>query len=315
MSRLFNNFLLKTNKNQFIQSFSTKSQIKSNIFNNLIKNEKISLPPPPFLSLSPSTSSPLSMNNIFNKNNKNLYTINNFNYNKLQFTTQSPNSTPTPTPNNNENNENNNNNNNKKNHNNNNFKEEQKKILQEKNKAIGLYVLITIIGILGLSYAAVPLYRIFCRATGYGGTTRDADDFDVIKKRDLDRTVYPIKVTFSASTANKIPWTFKPTQSLIECLPGEPVLCFYRATNNTDKPIIGVATYNITPMKAGAYFTKIQCFCFDEQRINAHETIDMPVLFVIEPELLDDKNMKGVSDITLSYTFFKSNDQGEYEEI
>ncbi|KAM9987861.1 hypothetical protein ACTFIZ_003217 [Dictyostelium cf. discoideum] len=304
MSRLFNNFLLKTNKNQFIQSFSTKTQINNSIFNNLIKNEKISLPPQSFLSLS--SSSPLSMNNIFN--NKNLYTINNFNYNKLQFTTQSPNPTPTPTPtpNNNENN---------KNNNNNNFKEEKKKILQEKNKAIGLYVLITIIGILGLSYAAVPLYRIFCRATGYGGTTRDADDFDVIRKRNLDRTVYPIKVTFSASTANKIPWTFKPTQSTIECLPGEPVLCFYRATNNTDTPIIGVATYNITPMKAGTYFTKIQCFCFDEQRINAHETIDMPVLFVIEPELLDDKNMKGVSDITLSYTFFKSNDQGEYEEI
>ncbi|KAN0019609.1 hypothetical protein ACTFIU_002826 [Dictyostelium citrinum] len=308
MSRLFNNFLLKTNKNQFIQSFSTKSQTNNKNFSNIIKNGNRSLPTP-ILSLS----SPLSMNYIFNNNNNNnnLYKINNFNYNKLQFTTQSPN--PTPTPNNN--NQNNNNNNNNNNDNNDNFKEEQKKKLQEKNKTIGLYVLITIIGILGLSYAAVPLYRIFCRATGYGGTTRDADEFDVTKKRNLDRTVYPIKVTFSASTANKIPWTFKPTQSIIECLPGEPVLCFYRATNNTDTPIIGVATYNITPMKAGAYFTKIQCFCFDEQRINAHETIDMPVLFVIEPELLDDKNMKGVSDITLSYTFFKSNDQGELEEI
>ncbi|EGC29032.1 hypothetical protein DICPUDRAFT_10734, partial [Dictyostelium purpureum] len=192
--------------------------------------------------------------------------------------------------------------------NNNEFKDEKRKTLDEKNKTTAMYVAITIIMVLGASYAAVPLYRVFCRVTGFGGTVREADEFDIVRKRDLNRTVYPFKVTFTASTANKIPWSFKPTQSTIECVPGEPVLCFYRATNNTDTPIIGVATYNITPMKAGSYFTKIQCFCFDEQRINAHETIDMPVLFVIEPEILDDKSMKGVSDITLSYTFFKSND-------
>ncbi|GAM25058.1 hypothetical protein SAMD00019534_082330 [Acytostelium subglobosum LB1] len=188
--------------------------------------------------------------------------------------------------------------------------------LKEKNRSVGMWVAASIIAVLGLSYAAVPLYRVFCRVTGYGGTVREAVDVvQDVKKRNLEREVYPIKVSFTSSVGNKIPWTFKPTQSTIECLPGEPVLAFYRATNNTEQPIIGVATYNITPMKAGPYFTKIQCFCFDEQRIKANETIDMPVLFVIEPEVLDDKSLKGLTDITLSYTFFKSNDQGELEEI
>eukprot|EP01132_Coremiostelium_polycephalum_P002036 gene2036-2506_t len=194
------------------------------------------------------------------------------------------------------------------------MKEEKEKIKREKNKNVGMVVFAVIIAVLGLSYAAVPLYRVFCRVTGFGGTVRE-DEESQKKPRNLNRDVYPIKVSFTASTMNKIPWTFKPTQDSIEVLPGEPVLAFYRATNNMDVPIIGVATYNITPQKAGTYFTKIQCFCFDEQRIKANETIDMPVLFVIEPELLDDKNMKGVTDITLSYTFFKSNDQGELEEI
>eukprot|EP01133_Synstelium_polycarpum_P011554 gene11554-13487_t len=188
--------------------------------------------------------------------------------------------------------------------------------LKEKNKSVGIWVLTSIIVVLGLSYAAVPLYRVFCRVTGYGGTVREVEDLATdVKRRNLARDVYPIKVTFTSSVGNKIPWTFRPVQPSIECIPGEPVLAFYRATNNTESPIIGVATYNITPMKAGAHFTKIQCFCFDEQRIKASETIDMPVLFVIEPEILDDKNLRGITDITLSYTFFKSNDQGELEEI
>ncbi|KAF2069740.1 hypothetical protein CYY_008942 [Polysphondylium violaceum] len=194
-------------------------------------------------------------------------------------------------------------------------REEYNQKLHEKNKEIAMYVLAAIITVLGLSYAAVPLYRVFCRVTGFGGTVREQDEFEPMVKRNLDRKVYPIKVTFTASTANKIPWTFVPVQKSIEVLPGEPVLAFYRATNNTDKAIIGVATYNITPQKAGSFFTKIQCFCFDEQRINPHETIDMPVLFVVEPEILDDKNSRGITTITLSYTFFKSNDKGELEEI
>jgi len=217
-------------------------------------------------------------------------------------------------------NKNNNNNNEKKNFETNEERlkrerEEHQQKLHEKNKEIAMYVLATIITVLGASYAAVPLYRVFCRVTGFGGTVREQDEFEPMIKRNLDRKVYPIKVTFTASTANKIPWTFTPVQKSIEVLPGEPVLAFYRATNNTDKPIIGVATYNITPQKAGSYFTKIQCFCFDEQRINAHESIDMPVLFVVEPEILDDKNSRGITTITLSYTFFKSNDKGELEEI
>jgi len=101
-----------------------------------------------------------------------------------------------------------------------------------------------------------------------------------------------------------LPWKFVPQQREVRVLPGETALAFYTATNKSDEDIIGVATYSVTPGQVAPYFSKIQCFCFEEQRLNAGETVDMPVFFYIDPEFLNDLNMKGIETITLSYTFF-----------
>lgn len=111
-------------------------------------------------------------------------------------------------------------------------------------------------------------------------------------------------MTFNASVSDILPWKFTPQQREVRVLPGETALAFYTATNTSDKDIIGVATYSVTPGQTAPYFSKIQCFCFEEQRLNAGETVDMPVFFYLDPDLLNDLNMKGVETVTLSYTFF-----------
>lgn len=113
-----------------------------------------------------------------------------------------------------------------------------------------------------------------------------------------------IKVTFNASISDTLPWKFIPQQREVRVLPGETALAFYKATNLGDKDIIGVATYSVTPAQCAPYFSKIQCFCFEEQRLNAGETVDMPVFFYLDPDLLTDLNMKGIETVTLNYTFF-----------
>jgi len=115
-----------------------------------------------------------------------------------------------------------------------------------------------------------------------------------------------IKVTFQASVSDLLPWKFVPQQREVRVLPGETALAFYTATNTSDQDIIGVATYSVTPGQTAAYFSKIQCFCFEEQRLNAGETVDMPVFFYLDPDLLNDVNMRGVETVTLSYTFFST---------
>lgn len=113
-----------------------------------------------------------------------------------------------------------------------------------------------------------------------------------------------MRVTFSASVSDVLPWKFVPQQREVRILPGETALAFYTATNMSDKDIIGVATYSVTPGQVAPYFSKIQCFCFEEQRLNAGETVDMPVFFYLDPDYLNDLNMKGIETVTLSYTFF-----------
>jgi len=115
----------------------------------------------------------------------------------------------------------------------------------------------------------------------------------------------PIRVHFSATVSHSIPWKFRPLQKEVTCVPGEPVLAFFNATNMSDEPLIGISTYNVTPQKAGVYFNKIQCFCFEEQQLQPHESVDMPVFFFIDPDFVKDPNMEGVETLTLSYTFFK----------
>lgn len=111
-------------------------------------------------------------------------------------------------------------------------------------------------------------------------------------------------MTFNASVSDVLPWKFVPQQREVRVLPGETALAFYTATNNSDQDIIGVATYSVTPGQTAPYFSKIQCFCFEEQRLNAGETVDMPVFFYLDPDMLNDLNMKGIETVTLSYTFF-----------
>ncbi len=111
-------------------------------------------------------------------------------------------------------------------------------------------------------------------------------------------------MTFNASVSDVLPWKFVPQQREVRVLPGETALAFYTATNKSDQDIIGVATYSVTPGQVAPYFSKIQCFCFEEQRLNAGETVDMPVFFYLDPDMLNDLNMKGIETVTLSYTFF-----------
>lgn len=168
-------------------------------------------------------------------------------------------------------------------------------------------------GTMGLSYASVPLYRVFCQVTGFGGTVRriegeESDGFvtaiDEVKIVE-DR---PIRIRFNADVSARMPWKFTPSQTEVIVLPGETALAFYVARNNSPEPVTGIATYNVTPAKAGIYFNKVQCFCFDEQRLKPGEALDMPVFFFIDPAFAQDESMADVKDIMLSYTFFRAED-------
>ena len=153
-------------------------------------------------------------------------------------------------------------------------------------------------GMVGLSFAAVPLYKLFCQATGYGGTTQVAEAApNVVAAR-------TITVRFNADVDRELGWRFKPMQRSIEVRPGESHLAFYEAANESDGPILGQAAYNVTPQKAGIYFTKVECFCFTEQYLAPGERAEMPVSFFLDPALVNDRNMNDLGTITLSYTFF-----------
>jgi len=151
---------------------------------------------------------------------------------------------------------------------------------------------------IGLAFASVPLYRIFCQKTGYGGTTQVATS---LPSRVLDRQ---ITIRFTSHTDPKLPWSFVPLQKEIKLNVGEQAFAIYHVRNNSDKSITGMATYNVTPDKAGPYFQKIECFCFIEQTLKAHQSLDMPLLFFVDPSIDDDPNLKDIETITLSYTFF-----------
>jgi cytochrome c oxidase assembly protein subunit 11 len=160
---------------------------------------------------------------------------------------------------------------------------------------------------LGLGYAAVPLYQLFCQVTGFGGTTMTATESEAARAAAL-ATGQKISIRFDASTANDMPWTFRPSQATDTVTIGERDIATYVARNNTSQPITGMATYNVTPEKAGKYFNKIQCFCFTEQTLAPGQEVTMPVLYFVDPAMLEDPNMKGVEQITLSYTFHRTSE-------
>ncbi|GJD01502.1 cytochrome c oxidase assembly protein cox11 [Colletotrichum higginsianum] len=184
------------------------------------------------------------------------------------------------------------------------------------------YTLSVILGTVALSYGSVPLYKMICQTTGWGGQPIRAHGPDVDYSEDgLASRLVPvtsanrIRVTFSSSVSDVLPWKFTPQQREVRVLPGETALAFYTATNNSDSDIIGVATYSVTPGQVAPYFSKIQCFCFEEQRLNAGETVDMPVFFYLDPDIVNDVNMRGIETVTLNYTFFKAkyDDNGKFK--
>lgn len=149
---------------------------------------------------------------------------------------------------------------------------------------------------------SVPLYRFFCQVTGYAGTTQQATSTsDVILGREM--TVF-----FNADINRDLSWYFKPVQRKVKVKIGEEALIFYRASNESRETLTGTATFNVTPYKAGKYFNKIECFCFTEQTLKPGETVDMPVTFFIDPEIADDMTLDEIKEITLSYTFFRSDE-------
>jgi cytochrome c oxidase assembly protein subunit 11 len=176
--------------------------------------------------------------------------------------------------------------------------------MARKNRRVGGLLCAIVFGMVGMSYAAVPLYDLFCRVTGYAGTTQ------VAAKKSEKITSRPIKIRFDAM-ANNIDWAFQPAQRQMELKVGENGLAFYRATNRSDRTLTGTATFNVTPLKVGAYFNKVECFCFTEQTLKPGETIEMPVAFFVDPEIVVDPNLNDVKTITLSYTFFPVEKENE----
>lgn len=166
------------------------------------------------------------------------------------------------------------------------------------NAPLALVCAFVAVGMIGLSYASVPLYRLFCQVTGYGGTTQRAER---APGQVIDREM---SVEFDANTSPGLPWTFKPSQRRVKVKLGEQAMAFYHAVNNSGRELKGQAAFNVTPDEAGKYFTKIQCFCFTEQTLSPHQSIEMPVIFFVDPQIDKDVNLKQLKTITLSYTFF-----------
>ncbi len=242
----------------------------------------------------------------------------------------------------------------------------------ESNMKIASYAIAAVMGALGATYAAVPMYKMFCQATGFGGTTQRVTLTEWAEKQEkreesgnskisqalwdklinmsnVPKEMLPqskgggsfshgrgaktwtdeeaaaklaslrpmkengrlITVRFDSTVGDVMPWSFIPAQLDVKVVPGETALSFFTATNHSDKAITGVATYNVHPPRAGLYFNKIQCFCFEEQRLLPGETVDMPVFFFIDPEYQDDPQLLRVNNITLSYTFFQTDEDDE----
>ncbi len=175
-------------------------------------------------------------------------------------------------------------------------------VQQRQHRTVALLLAGLVVGMVGMAYAAVPLYDLFCRVTGYGGTTNTAE---MAPAAVIDRTM---TIRFDSNINRGLAWEFKPVELSQEIKVGESGLAFYQARNLTNETLVGTATYNVTPQSAGYYFNKIDCFCFTEQVLRPGETVDMPVTYFVDPEIEDDKNLDHVTTITLSYTFYPKRD-------
>lgn len=185
--------------------------------------------------------------------------------------------------------------------------------LQRSNARVGIYAALFALAMLGMGYAAVPLYEMFCQVTGFGGTTQRATEGEAIAAETAGAKIAgaSISVRFDANVDADMPWTFKPEQVTQTVRLGQRQMAFYYAKNNSDRPVTGTASFNVSPVQTGQYFNKIQCFCFTDQTLQPGQEVVMPVLFFVDPAIRQDANAAPVEQITLSYTFHRSEGAGE----
>jgi cytochrome c oxidase assembly protein subunit 11 len=176
-------------------------------------------------------------------------------------------------------------------------------VLARRNKRVAMAGLFVAAGMVGLAYASVPLYQLFCQITGFGGTTQVSGDSP---KGMIARQM---TVRFDSNVAGDLNWTVTPASHITDNV-GKVDTVNFVATNNSDKPVTGMAVFNVSPEKAGVYFNKIECFCFTEQTLQPGETVDMPIVFFVDPELNDNRELDTIKEITLSYTFYASDNEG-----
>jgi cytochrome c oxidase assembly protein subunit 11 len=177
-----------------------------------------------------------------------------------------------------------------------------------RNGRLALALVGVFFAMVGVSFAAVPLYDLFCRVTGIAGTTQVSDAAPGVVGEET------ITIRFNADVNQRLPWQFEPERRSMEVRIGEPNLVHYHAKNLASRPTVGTAVYNVSPFKAGSYFHKVQCFCFDEQKLEGGEEMAMGVSFYVDPAILDDPRFRDMHTITLSYTFFRDLDDWEAEQ-
>ena len=177
--------------------------------------------------------------------------------------------------------------------------------LARRNGRTALLAALLVVGMAGLAFASVPLYRLFCQVTGFAGTTQVAAGASAPGA--VGRT---ISVRFDANTSSALPWSFEPVETRRDVAIGARNFALYTARNLSDRPVAGTATFNVTPSQAGAHFVKVQCFCFTEQVLQPGEEVRMPVIYYVDPGILEDPVARDISEITLSYTFYPVDREG-----
>ena len=175
--------------------------------------------------------------------------------------------------------------------------------VDRRNRRVLTIISLVVAGMVALAYGSVPLYKLFCQVTGYGGTTQVAD-----AAPEIASNAPPVTVRFDANVNPKLAWSFTPVTAPVSLRPGEEITAYYRVTNIGDTESVGTSTFNVTPQKAGPYFMKLECFCFTEQKLAPGQSMDMPVTFFLDPGIASDLNTADVDEIVLSYTFFATVD-------
>jgi len=175
---------------------------------------------------------------------------------------------------------------------------------RRRNRRVAFLSAAVVVVMTGLAFASVPVYRLFCQVTGYNGTTQRATHAPAETR---PRT---IPVRFDSNISSRLPWTFQPVQLEQTVKLGEQAMAYYRITNLSDRETTGTAVFNVSPADAGAYFNKIQCFCFTRQTLKPHQSAELPVVYFVDPAIADDPDAKTLTTVTLSYTFYPADEQG-----